>query len=110
MVASVREMLPSFLDELELIKTAALKPTKEGVPPKELFKRMAQNAALYGPGLGLGLGAGFAIEKLVLPKLKLSPQKRRFMAAGAGILAGLATSIAMRKALQRENEPPRHSK
>jgi len=104
----MQEMLPSFLDELELIKTSAMK-TEKGVPAKELMKRFAKNLAIYAPATGLGIGAGYAFDRFVTPKMKLSPTKRNLLAGAAGILSALSGAIATRKMLAKENEPPSNS-
>ena len=85
--------IASFTDELVKIAWEA--------PTKDELKDLARNVAIYGGGLAVGGGLGYAAREKVLPYLlqHMSPAQAKALTYGSGALAGLAGAAAMKKAL-----------
>ena len=85
--------MESFTDEM--VKIAG-----EGLTKDDL-KTFAKHLAVYGGGLGIGSGLGYAVRKKVLPSLlpKMKPWQVTGLTIGSGALGGLASAAAMRRAL-----------
>ena len=71
-------------------------------PTKAELKSFAQKAGVYSLGMGIGTSLGYAVNKLVLPKLvkHLNPKERAILAGGIGIAAALASSAGAKKVLE----------
>jgi len=99
-MTSMDSMLGSMLNELELIKTAEWEP-----PSKEEIKALLKDVGIWGTGLGIGTGLGYAVRKKLLPHLlkDVGPKASTALGLGAGALAGLTAGEFWRRHQKRMN-------
>jgi hypothetical protein len=73
------------------------------MPTKAEVKKLLQGVGAYSLGVGIGTSAGYAVEKLLFPKLlkNLGPKERALLASGLGMAAGLAASQGARHVFER---------
>ena len=119
-------MTPSFrafTNELLAIKLAAIDDQlapdqQEGGQTKRpdnvaMFKRMLLNSAIYGGGLGLGMGLGYVGAEKLLPKAfpALTPKQRMMIEGAISGLTGLGiltAAAAAKHMIQSEDDAAYH--
>jgi hypothetical protein len=72
-------------------------------PTKEEVKKLMQGVAAYSLGVGVGTSAGYAVNKLLLPKIlkNLGSKEKALLSAGFGTAAGLAAMAGSKKVFER---------
>ena len=95
-------MMPSmtaFADEM--VKIAWERPTSDEL------KHLAKSVGVYGAGLGVGGGLGYAARKKLMPKLlkHMGPKQVTALTVGTGAMGGLLSAAAMKKALFDKDDP-----
>ena len=75
-------------------------------PTKQEVKKLLQGVAVASLGIGIGTSAGFAVDRLVLPKLMkhFGPTERKLISAGVGMAAGLAGSALSDRVFDRADK------
>lgn len=90
--------MTSFADELVKISWER--------PSSDELKDLAKNVGVYGAGLGVGGGLGYAARKKLLPYLlqHMGPKQVTALTVGTGALGGLAGARAISRVLSPKQD------
>lgn len=92
--------MSAMVEEIALIKSAEYE-----YPNKAEIKQFLKNVAVYSAGAGIGSGAGYVLNRTVIPKIfKGNPRLRKAFLVGGGALTGLLGTAAMTRNLDMLRE------